>query len=135
MAIYLVDPFFFHALVVRKKSLMWNYECSAGEEMALVEHMKGMAAREGSKRELKLLLLALVMLGEAETARKLQRAAESSQLAQMAAVKLAEDTVSNNIMDDQTHSLEYYMQNMRGQVQDSEAFLWRCKVFPPPTQV
>ncbi|KAF4351259.1 hypothetical protein G4B88_025751 [Cannabis sativa] len=47
---------------------------SAGEEMALVEHLKGMCPTVGAKRELKSLLLCLAMLGEVEIARKLQRA-------------------------------------------------------------
>lgn len=105
---------------------------SAGEEMALVEHLKGMSPTDSAKRELKSLLLALVMLGEVETARKLQRAGENFQLAQMAAVKLAEDTVPNNIMDEKAHTMEHYTQKMRSEVQSSEAFFWRCKVFPPP---
>lgn len=110
--------------------MTWN--CSAGEEMALVEHLKGMSLAASAKCELKLLLLCLAMLGEVEIARKLQRAGENFQLSQMAAVRLAEDTVSNNIMDEHAHTLEHYSRKMRGEVQSSEDFSWRCKVFPPP---
>ncbi|KAL5569131.1 hypothetical protein UlMin_025706 [Ulmus minor] len=105
---------------------------SADEEIALVEHLKGMSPTAGAKRELKSLLLALVMLGEVESARKLQRAGENFQLSQMAAVSLAEETFSNVIIDEQAHTLERYTQKMRGDVRNSEAFSWRCKVFPHP---
>lgn len=98
--------------------------------MALVEHLKGMSPTAGAKRELKSLLLCLVMLGEVEIARKLQRAGESFQLSQMAAVRLAEDTMPNDLMDEQTHTLEHYTNKMRIEVQNSEDFFWRCKVFP-----
>ncbi|PON49463.1 IKI [Parasponia andersonii] len=105
---------------------------SAGEEMALVDHLKGMAPTAGAKRELKSLLLCLAMLGEVEIVRKLQCAGENFQLSQMAALRLAEDTVPNDIMDEHAHTLEHYTQKMRGEVQTSESFFWRCKVFPPP---
>ncbi|KAF4351235.1 hypothetical protein G4B88_019337 [Cannabis sativa] len=104
---------------------------SAGEEMALVEHLKGMCPTVGAKRELKSLLLCLAMLGEVEIARKLQRAGENFQLSQLAAVSLAEDTVTNDIMDEYAHTLEHYTQKMRGEVQSSEAFFWRCKARLP----
>lgn len=104
--------------------------CSAGEEMALVEHLRGMSLTAGAKRELKSLLLSLVMLGEVEVARKLQRAGENFQLSQMAAVRLAEDTMPSDHMDEQTQTLEHYTQKMRFEVQNSEDFFWRCKVFP-----
>ena len=112
--------------------MLGAWRCSAGEETALVEHLKGMSLTDGAKRELKSLLLALATLGEVEMARKLQRAGENFQLAQMAAVRLAEDTVPNNIMDEKAHTLEHYVHKMRSEVQSSESFFWRCKVFPPP---
>lgn len=74
----------------------------------------------------------LVMLGEVETARKLQKAGENFQLSHMAAVKLAEDTVSTDGIDEHTQTLEHYTQSIRSVVQNSEAFFWRCKVFLSP---
>ncbi|KAI3731084.1 hypothetical protein L1987_62267 [Smallanthus sonchifolius] len=66
---------------------------SPDEEMALVEHMKGMCLTDGARRELKSLLGCLVMIGKEDTARKLQRVAENFQLSQISAVKLAEDAI------------------------------------------
>ncbi|KAF2296019.1 hypothetical protein GH714_035698 [Hevea brasiliensis] len=74
---------------------------SPGEEIALVEHLKGMCLTDGAKHELRSLLISLLMLGEEDIARKLQRVAESFQLSQIAAVKLAEDTISTDIINDQ----------------------------------
>ncbi|KAE8670730.1 Elongator complex protein 1 [Hibiscus syriacus] len=53
---------------------------SPGEEMALVEHLKAMSLTAGAKKELKSLLVSLVMLGEEETARKVQHVGENFQL-------------------------------------------------------
>lgn len=100
--------------------------------MALVEHLKGMSLTAGAKRELKSLLLALVMLGEVESARKLQRAGENFQLSQIAAIRLANDTMHNDYMDEKMHTLDHYMQKEKSEVQNSEDFFWRCKVFPSP---
>lgn len=100
--------------------------------MALVEHLKGMSLTAGVKRELKSLLLALVMLGEVESARKLQRAGENFQLSQIAAIRLANDTMHNDYMDEKMHTLDHYMQKEKSEVQNSEDFFWRCKVFPSP---
>ncbi|KDP44998.1 hypothetical protein JCGZ_01498 [Jatropha curcas] len=105
---------------------------SPGEEIALVEHLKGMSLTDGAKRELKSLLTALVMLGEEDIARKLQRAGETFQLSQMAAVKLAEDTSSTDSLNDQTHNLEHYVQKTRADPQTSEVLSWRPKVFVSP---
>lgn len=101
---------------------------SPGEEMALVEHLRGMALTSGAQRELKSLINALVMLGKDETGRKLQRVAETFQMSQQAAVKLAEETLTNNIIDEKIHSLEHYIEKVRGDLLHSEAFSWRCKV-------
>lgn len=97
--------------------------------MALVEHLKGMCLTDGAKRELRSLLICLLMLGEEDIARKLQRVAESFQLSQIAAVKLAEDTISTDVINDQAHTLEHYIQKSRADPQNSEAFSWRPKVF------
>ncbi|GFS32050.1 IKI3 family protein [Actinidia rufa] len=76
---------------------------SPGEEMALVEHLKGMPLTAGAKHELKSLLISLVMVAKEDIARKLQRIGENFQLSQMAAVKLAEDAMSSDIIDEQAH--------------------------------
>ncbi|XAR66310.1 hypothetical protein NMG60_11012496 [Bertholletia excelsa] len=101
---------------------------SPGEEMALVEHMKGMALTAGTKHELKSLIVSLVMLSKEDIARKLQRTAEHLQLLQIAAVKLAEDAMSSDIIDEQAHSLERYVQKIRKDMQHSGDFSWRSKV-------
>ncbi|PRQ59079.1 putative transcription factor WD40-like family [Rosa chinensis] len=105
---------------------------SPGEEIALVDHLKGMPPTSEALQELKSLLHTLMMLGEVETARKLQKAGENFQQSHMAAVKLAEDTVSTDGIDEQTQTLEHYTQSTRDVVQNSEAFFWRCKVFLSP---
>lgn len=106
--------------------------CSPGEELALVDHINGMSLTAGAQRELKSLLVCLVMLGEEETARKLQRAGENFQLSQMAAVRLSEDTISCDSISEHVHTLEHYIQKARTEVQNSEAFFWRSKIFLSP---
>ncbi|KAL0343709.1 UNVERIFIED_CONTAM: Elongator complex protein 1 [Sesamum angustifolium] len=101
---------------------------SPDEEMALVEHLKGMSLTEGAKSELKTLLISLVMLREEDTARKLQRTAEKFQLSQMAAVKLAEDAMTTDKIDEHTFTLDRYVQNIRKEVQNSDAFSWQSKI-------
>ncbi|RVW49439.1 Elongator complex protein 1 [Vitis vinifera] len=101
--------------------------CSPGEEMALVEHLKGMYLTPGAERELKSLLVSLVVLGKEEMAKKLQRTGEAFQLSQMAAVKLAEDTMPNDNIDEYAYTLENYIQKLRNE-QQSDAFVWRSKV-------
>ncbi|XP_059666220.1 elongator complex protein 1 [Cornus florida] len=101
---------------------------SPDEEMALVEHLKGMSLTAGAKHELKLLLVSLVMLGNEDIARKLQRIGENFQLCQTAAVKLAEDAMGSDSIDEHAHSLEHYGQKMRKELLHSEAFSWRLKV-------
>lgn len=103
--------------------------CSPGEELALVEHMKGMSMTLEARNELKSLLVCLVMFGEGETARKLQQVGENFQFSQMAAVRLAEDTMSNDSINEYTHTLEHYTQKVRNEMQNSEALSWRAKVF------
>ncbi|XP_057979456.1 elongator complex protein 1 isoform X2 [Malania oleifera] len=105
---------------------------SPGEELALVEHLKGMSLTTGARSELKSLLTALLMLGEEEIARKLQRAGESFQLSQMAAVKLAEEMVSTDNIDEHAHTLEHYIQKVRSEPQNADAFFWRSKVLLSP---
>ncbi|KFK25593.1 hypothetical protein AALP_AA8G134800 [Arabis alpina] len=105
---------------------------SAGEEMALVEHLKGMRMTEGGKRELKSLLICLVTLGEKESAQKLQQTAENFQVAQVAAMELADDTVSTESVDEEVYSFERYVQKTRSTCRDSDAFSWMLKVFISP---
>lgn len=102
---------------------------SPDEEMALVEHLKGMSLTVEARHELKSLLVSLMMFGEAETCRKLQQMGENFQLSQMAAVRLAEDTVSNDTINEYAHTLEQYTQKVRSEMHNSEAFSWRLKVF------
>lgn len=105
------------------------FSCSPDEEMALVEHLKGMSLAEGAKSELKSLLICLVMLGEEDTARKLQRTAEKFQLSQIAAVKLAVDSISIDNVDEHAFNLDTYIQNLQKQeVQNSDAFFWKSKI-------
>ncbi|CAL1411247.1 unnamed protein product [Linum trigynum] len=105
---------------------------SAGEEMALVEHLKGMSLSAGAARELKSLLCCLMMLGSEEIARKLQRVAENFQLAQMAAVKLAEDTLSCDSINEQARALERYVDKTRADPETPLAMSWRSKVLISP---
>ncbi|KAF6163588.1 hypothetical protein GIB67_022153 [Kingdonia uniflora] len=106
---------------------------SPGEELALVEHLKSMSLTSGAQRELKSLVVTLLMLGKEETARKLQRAGESFQLSQMASVKLAEDTISNVNIDEKTHTLEHYLQKVKEDLPHQlEALSWRSEVLLPP---
>lgn len=107
-------------------------ECSAGEEMALVDHLKGMRMTDGGKRELKSLLICLVTLGEKESAQKLQQTAENFQVAQVAAVELADDTVSSESVDEEVYSFERYALKTRSTARGSDAFSWMLKVFISP---
>ncbi|GAA0163596.1 general transcription factor [Lithospermum erythrorhizon] len=100
---------------------------SPDEEIALVEHLKGMSVAAGAKRELKSLLTCLVMLGKEDIARKLQQVCESFQLSQMAAIKLAEDAMASNTVDEHVYNVEHYIAKMREE-QCSDAFTWKLKV-------
>ncbi|XP_057484580.1 elongator complex protein 1-like isoform X2 [Actinidia eriantha] len=101
---------------------------SPGEEMALVEHLKGIPLTAGAKHELKSLLISLVMVAKEDIARKLQRIGENFQLSQMAAVKLAEDAMSSDIIDEQAHSVDHYILKVREEVQHLDTLSWRSKV-------
>lgn len=65
-----------------------NCLSSPGEEMALVDHLKGMSLATGAKHELRSLLLSLLTLGNEDIARKLQRIGENFQLSQMQQLNL-----------------------------------------------
>lgn len=97
-----------------------------------MEHLKGMSLTAGGKQELKSLLVSLVMLGEEETARKVQHVGENFQLSHMAAVRLAEDTLSDDTINEHGHTLERYLQKVKTELKDSDAFSWRCRVFLSP---
>lgn len=101
--------------------------------MALVEHLKGMSLAVGAKRELKSLLVSLVMLNKEDIARKLQRVGENFQLSQMAAVSLAADATSSEIIDEHAFSQELYMKKVRKELLHSEAFSWQIKMFLSPS--
>ncbi|CAJ1977705.1 unnamed protein product [Sphenostylis stenocarpa] len=107
---------------------------SPDEEMALVEHLKGMSLTVEARRELKSLLVSLMMFGECETCRKLQLMGENFQLSQMAAVRLAEDTISNDTINEYAHTLEQYAQKVKTELHNSEAFSWRLRVFLPTSE-
>uniref|UniRef100_A0A0E0I2D9 Elongator complex protein 1 n=1 Tax=Oryza nivara TaxID=4536 RepID=A0A0E0I2D9_ORYNI len=106
---------------------------SPGEEMALVEHLKGMSLTSGALTELKSLLVVLIQLGREETALQVQLAGDNFEVSQRAAVKLAEDTVSNDKIDENAHTLENYVKMLRAhQSADSETTCWRIKALSPP---
>ncbi|CAD5166643.1 unnamed protein product [Musa acuminata subsp. malaccensis] len=106
---------------------------SPGEELALVEYLKGMSLTESSQRELKSLVVTLIMLGLEEIARKLQSAADAYQISQQAAVRLAEDTVTNDVLDENTHTLENYMKRLKALY--VKALPRLSKALLPPLQV
>ncbi|OIT03214.1 PREDICTED: elongator complex protein 1 isoform X1 [Nicotiana attenuata] len=101
---------------------------SPGEEIALVEHLKGMSLTTGAKRELKSLLICLVMLGKEDIARKLQHVATNFQLSQMAAVNLADEALSNDRINEHFYVLENYIPKIKEEMQHSELFSWQSKV-------
>lgn len=105
---------------------------SPDEELALVDHLKGMVMTTGARRELKSLLSTLLMLGMEEIARKLQQIGETFQFSHMAAVKLADDATSTDIVDDQTYSLDRYLKKVKSEDHNSEAFAWRSKILILP---
>ncbi|KAL5199186.1 hypothetical protein ABZP36_002698 [Zizania latifolia] len=106
---------------------------SPGEEMALVEHLQGMSLTSGALNELKSLLVVLIQLGKEEIARQVQLAGDNFEISQRAAVKLAEDTVPNDKIDENAHTLEHYMKMLRAhQPTDSETNCWRIKALSPP---
>lgn len=112
---------------------MFFFTCSPGEEMALVEHLKGMALTAGAQNELKSLLVVLIQLGKEESARQVQAAAGNFEVSQRAAVKLAEDTVCSDKIDENTHTLEHHIKLLRGHESGhSETGSWRIKALSPP---
>ncbi|XP_020585406.1 elongator complex protein 1 [Phalaenopsis equestris] len=103
---------------------------SPGEEMALIEHLKAMALTDDALRQLKSLLSALLMLGKEEIARPLQSSGYNFQLSQYSAVKLAEDVMATDRIDDRTQTLEHYIEQRR-ESWLSEARSWQFKVLAP----
>lgn len=105
---------------------------SPGEEMALVDHLKGMSLTASALRELKSLILVLLMLGKEEIAQQLQNVADTFHLSQEAAMKLTEDTISSDTIDENTQTLEHYMKRLREVPQHSRVLSWQSKVLLPP---
>lgn len=94
-----------------------------------MEHLKGMSLPDGAKREIKSLLISLLMLGKEDIARKLQHACENFQLSQLAAVELAEDAMSTDSIDEHIYSPERYREKVKNEFgQHSQAFSWQLKV-------
>ncbi|XP_072975367.1 elongator complex protein 1 [Typha angustifolia] len=106
---------------------------SPGEEMALVEHMKGMSLTAGAQCELKSLIIALLSLGKEDTARQLQYAGDKFELSHKAAIKLAEDTMASEKIDENSQTLEHYLQKLRS-LPHPENHSWQIKVLLPPPQ-
>ena len=106
---------------------------SPGEEMALVDHLKGMSLTTDAQKELRSLLVVLTQLGKEDTARQVQLAGDNFEVSQMAAVKLAEDTMSTDKIDENVHTLEHYTKMLRAhQPASGETSSWRIKALSPP---
>jgi elongator complex protein 1 len=101
--------------------------------MALVDHLKGMSLATGAQKELRSLLVVLTQLQKEDTARQVQLAGDNFEVSQMAAVKLAEETISTDKIDENAHTLEYYTKMLRAhQPTIGETSSWRIKVLSPP---
>ncbi|KAH7659336.1 Elongator complex protein 1 [Dioscorea alata] len=100
---------------------------SPGEEMGLVDHLKSMSLTESARRDLKSILRALVMTGEADTAKQVQSLGKNFELSQQAAEKLIEDTIGTNIIDESSHTLEHYLKILQGS-SHSQILSWQSKV-------
>lgn len=126
--------YFIIIIILCPNSLFFNGKLfsSPDEEMALVEHLKGMPLTGGAARELKSLLACLVMIGKEDFARKLQRVGENFQVSQISAVKVAEDAMSCDIVDEHMFVLEVYIKKLRKELLQSEEFSWQSKVFIAP---
>ncbi|KAF3331653.1 elongator complex protein 1 [Carex littledalei] len=103
---------------------------SPGEELALVEHLRGMALTAEAQREIKSLVVVLISLGKDEIARQVQNCVDNFELSQKAAVKLAEDTTGNEIIDETAHTLDNYVKTMRALPRHDIS--WQTKVLLPP---
>lgn len=99
--------------------------------MGLVDHLKAMALTASAQRELKSLITALLMLGREEIARQLQQVADTFELSQVAAMKLTQDTVATDTIDETTQTLEHYMKKLR-QTSQSRILSWQSKILLPP---
>lgn len=98
-----------------------------------MEHLKGMALTGSAKNELRSLLVVLIQLGKEESARQVQQAADSFEVSQMAAVKLAEDTVCNDKVDENAHTLERYIRMLKAHGSGhNETSSWRIRALSPP---
>lgn len=107
-----------------------EYFYSPGEELALVDHLRGMALTAEAQREIKSLVVVLISFGKDEIARQVQNCVDNFELSQKAAVKLAEDTTDNEIIDETGHTLDNYVKTMRALPRDDIS--WQTKVLLPP---
>ncbi|KAL2642617.1 hypothetical protein R1flu_010204 [Riccia fluitans] len=79
---------------------------SPGEEMAIVEHLRGTALSGTKLEEQRLLLQALLQLGHEEIARKLQRTISHFIHVQKEAIRQAEEKIKGEHCNDQIPQLE-----------------------------
>jgi elongator complex protein 1 len=114
-------------------SSSFSFVCSPGEEMALVEHLKGMALTSSAQNELKSLLVVLLQMGKEEIGRQVQQAGDIFEVSQRAAVKLADDTVCDNKIDENAHTLEHYIRMLRALEPgySEESASWRIRALSP----
>lgn len=45
---------------------------------------------------------------------------------------ITKDTMSIDIVNEDAHNMEHYIQIIKGESQNSEAYSWRSKAFPSP---
>ncbi|CAN4105935.1 unnamed protein product [Withania somnifera] len=95
----------------RARDITW--QLSPGEELGLVEHLKGMALTIGAKRELESLLICLVRLQKEDIARN---------------CKLADEAMLNDRVNEHLYVLENYIPQIKEEMQRSELFSWQSKV-------
>ncbi|XP_078429226.1 IKI3 family protein [Wolffia australiana] len=100
---------------------------SPGEEMALVDHLKGMALTTTAEREVNSLTLSLIVLGNTRAAGQLQSAVVNFIRAHQAAVKLCEDASCTETLDPVTQTLDYY----KGRVELSATSSFRSSLLGP----
>lgn len=105
---------------------------SPGEEFALVEHLQSMVLSSRAQEELKLLLEVLLLLGEEETARKLQNFAARYQTSQLAAVKDAEEKLAEEQADGTTGTQNENADNLRKKLGVCDMLCWQWEMLSPP---
>ncbi|KAJ3682747.1 hypothetical protein LUZ60_012974 [Juncus effusus] len=105
---------------------------SAGEELALVDHLNQISLTPAAQREIKSLILTLLSVGKDEIALHVQTSVDTFELTQRAAVRLTEDTMGNEIIDEANHTLERYVRVLRGGERGDG---WRVRALVPAQQV